>query len=247
VVFSKVDLRKGYHQIPMNMEDIQKTAIIITFGLFEFLLMTFGLLNAGNTFQHQMDCILSGLDFVFAYLDDVIVASHSDTDHLLHLRLLFQQLQVVGLVINREKCVFGVSAVGFLGHHVSAAGTAPIASNVAAIQRHPQQTTVNELQGFLGVINFYRCFVPEGAKILQPLMEALRGNPGQSACIDWTPAMTAAFQAAKDSLCRVVRLVHPMPGAEISLMVGASNEHVGVALLQRTSPSAPRQPLGFFS
>ncbi len=97
------------------------------------------------------------------------------------------------------------------------------------------------------MVNFYRRFVPSGAKILRPLTEALRGNPGQSARIAWTPAMAAAFQTAKDSLCRAVRLVHPSPGAEISLMVDASNEHVGASLQQRTSPSAPWQPLGFFS
>jgi cleavage and polyadenylation specificity factor subunit 1 len=164
-VFSKVDLCKGYHPIPMNEDENQKTAIITPFGLFEFLRMAFGLCNAGKTFQRRMDRILSGLDFVFAYLDNVIVASRSETEHLHHLHLLFQRLQDAGLVINREKCVFGAAAVEFLGYHVSAAGTAPIASNVVAIQRHPQPTTVKELHGFLGVVNFYRRFVPSAAKI----------------------------------------------------------------------------------
>ncbi len=175
VVFSKVDLRKGYHQIPMHKDDIPKTATITPFGLFKFLRMTFGLRNTGNTFQRRMDRILSGLDFVFAYLDDVIIASRSAEEHLGHLRILFQRFNAANLV-NREKCVFGMAAVEFLGHHVSAAGTSPITSNIEAIQRHPQPTTVKEIQGFLGVVNFYRRFVQSAAWILKPLTDALRGT-----------------------------------------------------------------------
>ncbi len=88
------------------------------------------------------------------------------SEHLHHVRTLFQRLQAAGLVINREKCVFGVPEVVFLGHHVSAAGVSPIASRVAAINDHPLPTTVKELQGFLGVINFYRRFIPPATHIL---------------------------------------------------------------------------------
>jgi hypothetical protein len=120
----------------------------------EFLRMTIGLRNAGNTFQRYMDRVLSGLDFIFVYLDDVIIASRSEEQHLQHLRILFQRLSNASLVINSEKCVFGVAAVEFLSHHVTAAGTSPTAAHLEAIQRYPRPNTVKELQGFLGTVKF---------------------------------------------------------------------------------------------
>ena len=99
---------------------------------------------------------------------------------------MFQLLQTAGLVINQQKCVFGVTEVEFLGHHVTAAGVSPIASRVAAIQQHPAPTTMKELQGFLGVINFYRRFVPAAARILKPLSDQLKGGPKPAPAIPWT-------------------------------------------------------------
>jgi hypothetical protein len=170
-----------------------------------------------------MDRILAGLDFVFVYLDDVIIGSRSMSEHLQHVRTLFQWLQAAGVVINREKCMFGVPEVDFLGHHVSAAGESPIASRVAAINDHPRPTTVKELQGFLGVINFYRRFIPAATHILKPLMDQLKGGPKPAASIPWTEVMQAAFAAAALASC--VKLIHPLPGAEISLLCKHANAH----------------------
>jgi cleavage and polyadenylation specificity factor subunit 1 len=219
-------------------------AIATPFGLFEFLQMTFGLRNAGNTFQQQMDRIMAGLDFVFVYLDDVIIGSHSVEEHVQHLRILFQRLQASVLVINREKCVLEVEV---LGHHVNVTGVAPIASRVAAILEHPQPTTVKELQGFLGVINFYRCYVPTAARILKPLTDQLKGNPKPAAVVRWTIETQVAFGAAKAALAGSVQLIYPSPGAKNFLLVDASSKHIGAALQQRPYPAAPWQPLGFFS
>ena len=102
-VFSKLDLRKGYPQVPVRPEDVHKTVVVTPFGLFEFLRMPFGLRNAGQTFQRMMDEILAGLGFCFVYLDDILVASRSVEEHEVHLREVLTRLQQHGLALNAEK------------------------------------------------------------------------------------------------------------------------------------------------
>ncbi len=232
-VFSKIDLRKGYWQIPVKPEDVQKTAVITPFGLFEFLRMPFGLRNAGSSFQRMMDRVLAGLQFAYCYLDDLRIASPDMATHRQHLHQVFQRLQQFGLVINLEKCVFAVEAFEFLGHLVSAKGTRPLTSYVEAVEKRPPPSTVKELQVFLGLINFYRKFLPGVAITLRPLTDALRGNRPAGERLYWSPEMEAGFVGAKAALSRATWLGHPDPASQLALHVDASSSHVGAALHQQ--------------
>jgi hypothetical protein len=139
--------------------------------------MPFGLMNAGATFQRKIERATADLEAVFGYLDDLEVASKNKQEHARHLRELFLRLREHGLVINLEKCVFGVESIDFLGHRVSAAGVAPLPDHVEAVTKFPRPSTVKELQGFLGLVNFYRRFIPAAASILKPLTDSLKGGP----------------------------------------------------------------------
>ena len=130
----------------------------------------------------------------------------------------------------------------FLGHHVSTAGVPPLSSHIQAITDYPQPTSIKDLQRFLGVINFYRRFVPHAAAVLHPLNDALIGSPK---LLSWTPAMSHSFQQAQTALSHATLLAHLHPTAPLALATDASDSHIGSVLQQNISHHW--QPLSFFS
>jgi Reverse transcriptase (RNA-dependent DNA polymerase) len=231
--FTELNLQKGYLQVPVTAADIVKTAIITQFWLFEFNRMPFGLHNAGMTFQRLMDKIFFDLPCIFVYLDDLLIASRTAEDHRQHVREVLTRLQDNGLRLNGKKCACGQRTVDFLGHRVSAAGISPLPDRMAALRSFSEPATIEQLQAFLGLFNFYRRFVPAAARILRPLTDALRGGGSGKAAVQRSEAVREAFSEARVALADTALLAHPAADAELSLVTDASSSHVGAVQQQR--------------
>lgn len=245
-IFSTIDLIKAYNQLRVNPDDVPKTALTTPFGMFEFEFMTFGLRNAAQTFQRFIDEVLLGLDFTYGYIDDILVFSSSIEDHKKHLHQLFDRLKQYGVLINTSKCVLGKSEVDFLGYHVSAAGTQPLETKVQAIQQYPVPKTVKELRRFLGMLNFYRRFIPNAAQLQAPMNAILSGPKVKGAHpVEMTPDLLRAFEDCKKSLSQATLLAHPDASAKLAIVTDASDSAIGAVLQQKNGEDW--QPLAFYS
>jgi hypothetical protein len=173
-IFSKIDLRSGYHQLKIRTEDIPKTAFTTRYGLYEFLVMSFGLTNTPAYFMNLIKVFMEYLDqFVVVFIDDILVYSQNEEAHEDHLRLVLQKLCDNQLYAKFSKCDFWLKEVAFLGHIIVNGGIKVDPGKISEILNWKQPTDVSKIRSFLGLAGYYRRFIEGFSKIVKPLTSLL--------------------------------------------------------------------------
>jgi hypothetical protein len=179
LLFSKIDLRSGYHQIKISAEDMLKMAFTTRYGLYEYFVMYFGLTNALAHFVYLMNSVfMPEVDkFVMVFIDDILVYSKTMEEYEEHLRIVLQQLREHQLYAKFSKCEFWIMEVPFLGHVISPEGITVDPGKVKEVLDWRPPTSVFEVKSFLGLVGYYQRFIPNFSKIAKPITELLKkGN-----------------------------------------------------------------------
>ncbi|XP_071933765.1 uncharacterized protein [Coffea arabica] len=239
IIFTKIDLRSGYHQIRMKEGDEWKTAFKTKHGLYEWLVMPFGLTNAPSTFMRLMNHVLRHFigKFVIVYFDDILIYSRSEHEHLEHVRLVLETLRQARLYANLKKCTFCTNELVFLGYVVSSQGIKVDKSKIEAIEQWPTPTSVSDMRSFLGLAGFYRRFVKNFSTIAAPLTAVTKKDDK----FHWGESQERAFHALKDTLTHAPVLALPNFHTTFEIECDASGVGIGAVLMQ------DKRPCAFFS
>lgn len=229
--FTTLDLASGFYQVEMDPVDIPKTAFNVENGHFEYLRLPMGLKNSPSTFQRVMDNVLKGLqnEICLVYLDDIIIFSTSLQEHMINLEKVFTRLRESNFKIQMDKSEFLQLETAYLGHIISREGIKPNPDKIAAIQKYPLPKTNKEIKQFLGLLGYYRKFVPDFARLTKPMTKCLK----KSNKITLDTEYVNCFEHCKKLLTNDPILQYPDFDKEFILTTDASNVALGAILSQR--------------
>ncbi|GJS68678.1 reverse transcriptase domain-containing protein [Tanacetum coccineum] len=230
-IYSKVDLRSGYHQLRVREEDIPKTAFRTRYGHYEFRVLPFGLTNAPAVFVNLINRVCKPyLDkFVIVFIDDILIYSYNEKEHEEHLETILELLKKEELYAKFSKCEFWINTVKFLGHVIDSSGIHVDPAKIEAVKNWASPTTPSEIRQFLGLAGYYRRFIEGFSKIAKPMTELTQKNQK----FDWGEEQEEAFQLLKQKLCAAPILALPEGSEDFVVYCDASIKGLGAVLMQR--------------
>jgi hypothetical protein len=228
--FSKIDLRSGYHQIKIRASDIPKTAFSTRYGLYEYLVMSFGLTNAPAYFMYLLNSIfMPELDkFVVVFIDDILVYSKNEAEHTKHLHTVLQRLRDHQLYAKLSKCDFWLREINFLGHTISQDGISVDPEKVQEVLNWKPPTNVRQIRSFLGLAGYYRRFIPGFSRIAKPMTELLK----KGVKYEWSQKCEDAFHTLRQHLTTAPVLAQPDNTKSFEVYCDASGTGLGCVLMQ---------------
>ncbi|KAL4022777.1 hypothetical protein IC575_016522 [Cucumis melo] len=230
-VFSKIDLRSGYHQLRIKDSDIPKTAFRSRYGHYEFIVMSFGLSNASAVFMDLMNRVFKDfLDtFVIVFIDDILIYSKTEAEHEEHLHQVLETLRANKLYAKFSKCEFWLKKVTFLDHVVSSEGVSVDSAKIEAVTSWPRPSTVSEIRSFLGLAGYYRTFVEDFSRIASPLTQLITKRTP----FVWSPVCESSFQELKQKLVSPPVLIGLDGSGSFVIYSDASKKGLGYVLMQQ--------------
>jgi hypothetical protein len=229
-MFSKIDLRSGYHQLKIRKSDIPKTAFRTRYGLYEYTVMSFGLTNAPAYFMYLMNKVfMEYLDkFVVVFIDDILTFSKMEEEHEKHLRFVLEKLRSNQLYAKFSKCEFWLTEVAFHGYVISAGGVSVDPGKVKDVLNWMPPTTASEIQSFLGLAGYYCRFIMDFSKIVKPMTKLLENNK----TFEWTTECQASFEELRKRLTSAPVLVLPDLTKKFDIYCDASRRGLECVLMQ---------------
>ncbi|GKA80959.1 putative reverse transcriptase domain-containing protein [Tanacetum coccineum] len=229
-VYSKIDLRSGYHQLRVREQDIPKTAFRARYGHYEFQVMPFGLTNAPAVFMDLMNRVCKPyLDkFVIVFIDDILIYSKNKKEHEEHLKAILELLKKEELYAKFSKCEFWIPKVQFLGHVIDSQGIHVDPAKIESIKDWASPKTPTEIRQFLGLAGYYRRFIEGFSKIAKPMTKLTQ----KKVTFEWGDKQEAAFQILKNKLCSAPVLALPQGAENFIVYCDASHKGLGAVLMQ---------------